>query len=74
MGDIGATKFRVVQPWGTDRGREATVISEHATALEAFAALDALADRMVRTGRRSDAIELFVVDAAGNVIARPSAH
>jgi hypothetical protein len=64
--------FRLVQPWGADRGREATVISEHATAADAFRALDAHAERMVQTGARSDAIELLVVDAAGNPVARPA--
>jgi hypothetical protein len=29
--------FRIVQPWGRDKAREATLISEHATAAEAFA-------------------------------------
>jgi hypothetical protein len=42
-----------VQPWRADRGPEATVISEHATAADAFEALDALAERMVQTGVRA---------------------
>jgi hypothetical protein len=69
-----ARSFKVVQPWGRDRGREATIISEHASALEAFAALDALAERMAQTGAQSDAIALLVVDVAGNQVARPGAH
>jgi hypothetical protein len=45
---------RVVQPWGPDKGRQATFLSEHATDSEAFAALDALSAQMVRTGAPSD--------------------
>ena len=33
--------FRVVQPYGRDKAREATMVSEHATAVEAFAELTA---------------------------------
>jgi hypothetical protein len=44
--------YRIVQPWGRDKGREATVISEHPTAAEAFEALDRLAEQAARTGGR----------------------
>jgi hypothetical protein len=50
------------------------VISEHATAAEAFAEIDRLSAQMVRTGAPSNAIELIVVDAAGQIVQRPSAH
>ena len=66
--------YRIVQPWGRDIGRQSTLISEHATAAEAFAALDGLTTRMVTTGARSDAVTLLVVDAAGTVVPRPGAH
>ena len=66
--------YRVVQPWGSDKGRQATLISQHATALEAFAALDHLSAEMVRTGAPSDAVELLVVDAADQIVPRPGAH
>lgn len=66
--------FRVMQPWGTDRGRQSTLISEHATAAEAFDAIDRLSAEMVRTGAPSDAVELVVVDASGLLVRRPSAH
>jgi hypothetical protein len=49
-------------------------VSEQASALEAFEAIDRLSARMVRTGAPSDAIELIVVDERGAAIARPSAH
>jgi hypothetical protein len=48
-------RFRVVQPWGSDKARQSTVISEHATAAEAFREIDRLASEMVRTGAPSDA-------------------
>ena len=37
------TVYRVVQPWGKDRGRDATVIGEHPTAADAFDAIERLA-------------------------------
>ena len=43
--------FRVVQPWGPDKARQATLISTHATSQEAFDAIDALG-KMARTERR----------------------
>jgi hypothetical protein len=54
-------RYRIVQPWG-DRAGEWTLIDERAKVLEAFAAIDALREPMMRTGARSDAIELIVVD------------
>ena len=36
---------------GTDKAQQFTLISEHATAAEAFAEIDRLAAQMVRTGR-----------------------
>lgn len=63
--------YRVMQPWGPARGRQATLISEQATAADAFNAIDRLSAEMVRTGAPSDAVELIVVDASGQIIARP---
>ena len=60
--------FRVVQPWGRDKARQATVISTHKTVAEAVAAVNALTARMVQTGAPSDAVELVVVDAAHRVV------
>ena len=42
--------FRIVQPYGPDKGRQATIISEHASAAEAFAEIDRLSAQMLRTG------------------------
>ena len=63
--------FRVVQPWGRDRARQATLISEHASAAEAFQEIDRLAAQMTRTGAPSDAIELLVLDHEGRIVRRP---
>ncbi len=66
--------FRVMQPWGPHKGRQAELISEHQTALEAFEAIDQLSAQMVRTGAPSEAIELVVVDANDRVVLRPGAN
>ena len=67
--------FRIVQPYGRDLARDATVISEHATAADAFREIDRLASEMARTGAPSDAVTLVVVDAAaGRVVQRPGTH
>jgi hypothetical protein len=46
-----------------DKTRQATLISEHSTAVEASREIDRLAAQMVRTGAPNDAVELVVVDA-----------
>jgi len=69
-----AMKFRVVQPWGPDKGRQSTVQSEHKTVAEAFAALDVVATDMEQSGVPGDAIELVVVDEHGRVVPRPNTN
>jgi hypothetical protein len=59
MADVS---YRAVQPWGRDKAQEATLISDHATAAEAFAEIDQFSAQMVRTGAPGDAVELIVVD------------
>ena len=66
--------YRIVQPYGRDKARESTVISEHQTAADAFAEIDRLSAQMVRTGAPSDMVELIVVDEAGRIVQRPGAH
>ncbi|HYE85345.1 MAG TPA: hypothetical protein VEA16_03245 [Vicinamibacterales bacterium] len=66
--------FRVVQPWGRDRAREATLIGEHASVHAAFAQIDRLTAQMLRTGAPSNSIDLLVVDETGNVVKRPGAN
>ena len=63
--------FRVVQPYGRDKAREATMISEHATASEAFAEIDRLRTQMARMGAPANKTELIVVDAADQIVPRP---
>lgn len=66
--------YRIVQPWGKDKAKQATLISEHVTAAEAFREIDRLASEMVRTGAPSDAVELLVIDDDGRLVTRPGAH
>jgi hypothetical protein len=63
--------FRVVQPYGQDKARQSTTISEHKTAAEAFAQIDRLQKMMARSGAPANAIELLVVDAADRIVSRP---
>ncbi len=63
-------KFFVVQPYGRDKGRDSTIIYEAGTVAAAFAEIDRLAEQMKRTGARSDAIELLVVDEARRIVPR----
>jgi hypothetical protein len=55
------TSFRVVQTWGRNAATESTLISEHPSAVDAFAEIDRLSARMARTGAPSDAVALVVV-------------
>lgn len=63
-----------MQPYGKDKAREATLISEHATAVEAFAEIDRLSAQMVRTGAPSDGVELLVVDGKDQIVRRPNVN
>lgn len=62
--------YRVVQPWGRDRAMQSTLISEHSSAAQAFAAIDTLAAQMMRTGAPSNAVELIVVDPDCQIVRR----
>ena len=57
--------YHLVQPYGRDLARDVTVLSQHATAADAFAAIDRLSAQMVRTGAPPDAVELIVVTLVG---------
>ena len=65
---------RLVQPWGKKVATESTTVSTHRTVADAFRELDRLADQMLRTGGRADAVTLVVIDADGNQIRRPNAN
>ena len=65
--------YRIVQPWGSDKTRQATIVSDnHATVDDAFAELDRLYDQMSRTGTRPDVLELLVADRWGRIAIRRS--
>jgi hypothetical protein len=64
--------FRLVQPWGKDPNLESTTVSLHGTAEEAFAEIERLADRIMATGDRPDAIALVVIGPDGRVVVRRS--
>ena len=60
------------QPYGKDKARESTVISEHPTAAEAFGEIDdRISSEMVRTRAQSNAVELIVIDVNGQIVPRP---
>ena len=66
--------FRIVQPWGPKIAEQSTVISERATAEDAFREIDRLSAEMVRAGAPSDAIELVVIDPNLRIVKRPNTH
>lgn len=75
MNGTGLARCRhsgIVQPWGPNKARQATLISEPATVTEAFREIDRLASEMVRTGAPSDAVALLVVDPQHRIVRRPA--
>ena len=62
--------FYLVQPWGRDRYRQASVTSIHATVEDAYARLDAIAEKLQRNGAPPDYLGLYVVDAGRQPVAR----
>ena len=65
---------RMVQPYRKDRARQPTIVSGHATAVEAFAEIDRIAAVMMAYGSGSDYLELVVVDADSHHESASSAH
>ena len=63
--------FYLVQPWGRDRYQQATVTSTHDTVEDAYARLDAIAEKLQRDGAPPDYLELYVVDEQRQPVARP---
>jgi len=63
--------YSIVQPWGRDRYRQATVTSTHDTVDDAYARLDAIAAKLQRDGAPPDTLELYVVDTDRLPVARP---
>ena len=63
--------YNLVQPWGRDRYRQASVTSVHDTVDDAYAQLDTIAEQLERDGTPPDYLELYVVDAERQPVARP---
>lgn len=63
--------YRVVQPWGKDRAREATENSVWASIADAFAEIDRYAARVKTSRLPGDHLELIVVDDEGREVRRP---
>jgi hypothetical protein len=64
--------YKIVQPWGPDRARQSTLVSDgYASETEVFAELDRLQERMRRSGVSVDFVELIVVDNVDRIRARP---
>lgn len=72
-GEGGAVRYYIVQPWGRDKVREATRVSEHATATAAYAQVDWYTELSRRRGAGVGALELLVIDSHGRLVARPQA-
>ena len=63
--------FYLVQPWGRDRYQQATVTSIHDTVDDAYARLDAIAEKLQCDGVPPDYLELYVVDKQRQPVTRP---
>ena len=72
--NLASREGNTVAVFNRSPGRTHTLISEHPTAEAAFAEIDRLSAQMVRTGASSDAVELIVVDDAGEPMRRPGVH
>ncbi len=63
--------YYVVQPWGRDRYRDATVVGIHETVTDAYDALDKIAETCQRHDVPDDWLEIYVVDAERQPVIRP---
>ena len=63
--------FYIVQPWGRDRPHQPTIQSIHDTVDDAYARLDAIAEKLQRDGAPADYLELYVVDDQRQPVTRP---
>jgi hypothetical protein len=66
--------YRVVQPWGKDRTREATAISVWPTIAEAYAEIDRYAVRVKTSRLPGGHLELLVIDDQGREVRRPGTN
>lgn len=65
--------YFIVQPYGSGakRTRQATVVAVHPTVEAAYAALDAIAEKLNRKDLPGDYLELLVVDEDRQHVSRP---
>ena len=63
--------FYLVEPWGPDRYRQATIVEIHETAADACRALDAIAEKLQRDGAPDGYLEIYVLDEARQPVTRP---
>ena len=67
--------YYVIQPWQQDPRRKyehaGQTLSEHATLAEAYAALDAIYERLHHEGLPLETLELYVVGDDNRPVARP---
>ena len=67
--------FYVIQPWQQDPRRKyehaGQTLSEHRTVTEAYAALDAIYDRLHHEGLPLDTLEVYVVGEDTRPVPRP---
>ena len=66
-----AMPYSLVQPWGRDRYRDATVVGIHATVTDAYDALDAIAEKLQRDRAPDGYLEIDVVDEERQPVTRP---
>ena len=63
--------YYLVQPWGRDRYRQATVVGIHETVTDAYDALDAIAEKLHRDSAPDGYLEIYVVDEERQPVIRP---
>ncbi len=66
-------RYCVVQPWGRDKYREASIVSLHQTPEEAYDELDLLVEVMSRSRGSGDRFDAYVVDEQRQAVPRPAA-
>ncbi len=66
--------FHLVQPWGDDKYREATIRSTYGTVAGAYAALDRIGEKLHQDEAPEGTLEIYVVDDGRQPVPRPGAQ
>ena len=66
--------YYLVQPFGVDQSEQVIVLSEHATAEEAYDRLDAIAEAPVQVDFSFVCFEIYVIDENHQRVFRPRVH